>query len=83
MSKNAAFAKADNFKFPLWSDLGRELGMYYGAATTPKQGAADRITVILNDKGEQIVEYGSFVVNSTLGAHPKNVLKDCQAILGK
>ena len=80
--KNAAFKKSDNFQFELWSDLGRELALYYGAATTKTQGAADRITVILDPEARAVVQYGSFLVNTTLSAHPQNGLDDCKALQG-
>ena len=81
-SANAAFAKSDSFAFDLWSDLGRELALYYGAASSPTQGAANRMTVVLNDKGEQVLYYSSFMTNSGLTHHPNDVLADCKALLG-
>jgi hypothetical protein len=31
----------------------------------------------------QVLTYSSCMVNTTLTAHPKNVLADCKALLGK
>ncbi len=81
-SKNAAFKASDNFAFPLWSDLGRELALYYDAASTKSQSAADRVTVVLDDKGMQVLTYSSFMTNSGLTHHPNDVLADCKALLG-
>ncbi len=81
-TKNAAFKKADNFAFALWSDVGRELALYYGAASSKTQGAADRVTVVLDDTGTQVLTYSAFMTNSGLTHHPKDVLADCKALLG-
>lgn len=81
-SANAAFRVSDKFEFDLWSDLGRELALYYGAASSASQGAANRVTVVLNDHGEQVLYYSSFVTNSGLTHHPNDVLADCKALLG-
>ncbi len=81
-AKNAAFKASDNFAFALWSDLGRELALYYGAATTKTQGAADRVTVVLDDSGTQVLTYSAFMVNNNLTSHPASVLADCKTLLG-
>ena len=81
-SKNAAFKKSDNFAFALWSDLGRELALYYGAASSKTQAAADRVTVVLDDSGMQVLTYSSWMTNTGLTHHPKDVLNDCKALLG-
>jgi peroxiredoxin len=77
-SKNHDWATSENFQFELWSDVGRELAMYYGAATTPTQGAASRVTRLLDADGTLILEYNS--INTTTS--PGLILDDCEAIFG-
>jgi peroxiredoxin len=81
-AKNAAFKKADNFQFELWSDLGRELAMYYDAASSKTQSAADRVTVVLDETGKEVLTYSSWMTNTGLTHHPKDVLADCKALKG-
>lgn len=75
---NQAWAQAEMFQYDLWSDLDRELALVYGAASTPTQSAASRVTVLLDENGDLLLEY-PFVGVST---HPGEVLADCQAIWG-
>lgn len=58
--------------------MGRELALYYGAATTPTAGSARRITVLLDETGTVALEY-PFVA---IGPHPGEVLEDCEALFG-
>lgn len=78
---NAKFKATEKFDFALWSDLGRELGMAYGAATSPDEAFADRITVILDEQGELVLFYPASDVNFTLVKHPGRVLADLQKLL--
>lgn len=78
---NAKFKAAEKFEFALWSDLGRELAMAYGAATSPDEGFADRTTVILDDKGDLVLVYPSSDVNFTLTKHAGYVLADLKKLL--
>jgi peroxiredoxin Q/BCP len=78
-SENESWAVEEGFQFELWSDEDRELALYYGAATSPTQGSASRITMLLDDTGAQLLEYTSSIV---VGTHPAQVLADCQALFG-
>ena len=78
---NAKFKAAEKFEFPLWSDLGRELALTYGAATSSDEAFADRITVVLDPNGEWVLEYPSSDVNFTLTKHAGYVLADLQKLL--
>ena len=80
-AENAAFKSADKFQYPLWSDLQRELALYYGAAKSKTQGAAYRVTVILDPQGHWVLTYPN--VDLSLLTHCADVLKDMKAILGK
>ncbi len=74
---NLAFHDENEFPYDLWSDLGRELGLYYGAATSDTQGWAARITVVLDDRGCLVHTYEE--VNPL--THPQEVLDDLEQLL--
>ena len=74
---NAEFAAAEGFQYELWSDLGRELALHYGAASEVSQSNADRITVVLDEEGTWILSYD---VGFEFGTSPATVLADLQAI---
>ena len=78
-AKNKSWAEQEGFGFDLWSDLGRELAMYYGSATSSDQYAASRVTMVLDADGTLILEY---VDNIDTGTHPSQVLSDCEALFG-
>jgi peroxiredoxin Q/BCP len=77
-SENQAWALEEGFQFDLWSDDGRELALYYGAASSAGQAFASRITVLLDEDGNLLLEY-PFV---SVGTHPQEVLEDCQLLFG-
>ena len=78
-SENAAWSADEGFGFELWSDLDRELALYYGAADDPSQAAARRISVLLDPRGELVLEY---LDNVNVGTHPSHVLEDCLTLWG-
>lgn len=78
-AKNAQFKAADKFEFPLWTDAKRELALAWGAADSPSQLFADRVTVLLDPAGTRILHYN---VVFNIASHPQEVLDDCKAILG-
>jgi peroxiredoxin Q/BCP len=49
--KNAAFAEKFGFQYPLLSDVDRQIGLAYGAATSPDQLWAVRTGVIIGPDG--------------------------------
>jgi len=63
--------------FELWTDDDRDLALTYGAATSPTQGGARRVTVLLDTDGEVWLEYPAVVA----GTHPGEVLQDVQLLL--
>ena len=75
---NQSWAASEGFQFELWSDLDRELGLHYGAASSPTAGAARRISFLLDEKGYVALEYTSV----STGTHPAEVLEDAQALFG-
>jgi peroxiredoxin len=82
-SSNAQFRKKESFGYPLWSDLDRELGLYYGAAKSKTTFLASRITVVLDPQGTWKLLYPSKVVSKDLYNHGAIVLNDLKVLLGK
>lgn len=78
-AKNAQFKAEDKFEFDLWTDAKRELALAWGAADSPTQLFADRVTVLLDPEGTRILHYN---VVFDIANHPQHVLDDCKAILG-
>ena len=78
VDENQAWALEEGFQFELWSDLNRDLGLHYGAASSPTDGAADRISFLLDADGAVLLEYRSV----STGTHPGQVLEDCEALFG-
>jgi peroxiredoxin len=75
---NLEWAQEEGFQYELWSDLERDLALYYGAATSEGQFAASRLTFLLDAEGDLVLEYSSISTQT----HPSEVLQDCQAIFG-
>ena len=76
---NQTFKDEEGFEYELWSDLGRELAIYYDAADSEAQNSADRRTVVLDSQGRQLLSYEP---SWDIGAHPQDVLEDCQTLFG-
>ena len=58
MSENRAFAEKFDFSYPLICDTTRDIGMAYGACSTPEDGYARRITVLISAEGriERVID---------------------------
>jgi peroxiredoxin len=76
-----AWANDQDFLFELWQDTNKSLAIYYGAASSSSTFFPDRMTVVLNESGEQILRYGTDQA-SDVGAHPTEVLADLSALFG-
>ena len=72
---NAAFVEAEGFPFRLLSDEDRALALAVGAATSPSQPAARRISYLVGADGRVLEAYGT--VNPA--AHAGEVLADLPA----
>lgn len=80
-SKNQAWAEAEDFEFELWTDSEENtLAVAYGAASSSSSSAASRITVLLDEAGTWLLTYEG--INADIGAHPAQVLEDCEALFG-
>jgi peroxiredoxin Q/BCP len=49
---NAAFARKQGYSFPLLCDVKREIGVAYGAASSPESGNASRISYVIGPDGK-------------------------------
>ena len=54
--------------------------MHYGAADSPDQFFASRVTVILDGQGQWVLRYGSDQITSLYG-HAQDVLDDLALLL--
>jgi peroxiredoxin len=74
---NAAWHDEHGMQFELWTDDDdHALATAYGAGNADSTAAA-RITKIINEDGDLIVEYVNAI---DVGAHPSLVLQDCRTI---
>ena len=80
VAENAAFKANNELPYALWSDLDRELALYYGAASTAGQWFANRITVILDPDGNWVLEYAP---SGNLYLHAQLVLDDLAILMAQ
>jgi peroxiredoxin len=69
----------EGFQYELWSDVDHALALHFGGVRGPLQPVCDRVTKLLDCEGTLQLEYVSAIV---VGAHPGDVLEDCQALFG-
>jgi len=72
------WADSEGFQYELWSDDNKDLAIYYGAGTA-SSWAPERVTVVLDAEGNQLLSYS---VGWGISSHPREVLEDVQAIFG-
>jgi peroxiredoxin Q/BCP len=75
-SANAEFRTTQNFPFQLLSDRDRKLAMAVGAADSPQQPTARRISYLVGGNGKVLKAYDSVDPAS----HAAQVLKDLSAL---
>lgn len=77
---NAAWREEEGMQFELWSDDDvHTLAAAYGAGNADSFAAA-RITKVINENGDLILEYVNAI---DVGAHPALVLQDARTIWGQ
>jgi len=54
---NRAFAEKFDFPFRLLCDVDRSVGMAYGAAASPEDGYAKRISYVIGEDGRILLAY--------------------------
>ncbi len=70
--RNASFAEAYGFPFPLLCDTDRRLGLAYGACDSPTAPSARRISYLIDPDGRILKAYSKV----SAGEHPDEVLGD-------
>lgn len=76
--ENQAWAVEQGYQYELWTDQDKTLALHYGAASSAGAVVPTRITRLLGEDGAVLLEYAV----SNTGAHPAEVLEDCQALFG-
>jgi thioredoxin-dependent peroxiredoxin len=77
---NQAWAEEEKFQYELWTDDDATLGMTYGALSSASDNSVSRITMLLDAKGDLLLEYTEDIV---VGTHPSEVLEDCEILFGE
>jgi peroxiredoxin Q/BCP len=75
-AQNKVFAETEHFPFRLLSDGDRTLAVAVGAADSPTQPVAHRISYLVGPDGKVRAVYGSV----TPATHAKDVLADLPAV---
>ena len=70
VEENRAFAEKFSYPYLLLCDTGRDIGMAYGAADSPTDGFAKRISYLIGPDGTITESWGKVDVK----AHPDEVL---------
>jgi len=73
---SAEWAKEKNFPYELWADTDKTLALYYGAVSSSEQKTTSRVTKILDEKGNLILEYNDV----SFQRNPQDVLEDCKQL---
>ena len=79
-STNQSWAESEKFQFELWTDEDKTLGVTYGALSSASDSSVKRVTMLLDEKGELLLEYTDSI---DVGTHPGDVLEDCEILFGK
>ena len=67
------------YQYEVWQDLNKTLAIYYGAAADEGAVFPDRITVILDENGNVLLEY----IMPDVQSHPGKVLADCHQLFAE
>mgnify|MGYP001247670277 CR=1 FL=1 len=81
-SKTAPWVEQEGFQYEIWTDSNKTLAETYDSEFSSGQGFANRVTVVLDANGTVLLEYPSSMT-SNIGAHPQQVLEDCQKVFSQ
>ena len=76
---NQFFREDNEYQYSIWTDGKKELALHYGAVDSAGAIFANRVSVLLGADGLWLLYYDPI---SDAGAHPAEVLEDCQEIFG-
>lgn len=77
-SANAAWAEDEGFQYEVWTDSDSTLALAFGAVDSASARFPDRLTVVIDADGTQLLEYEV----RSIGTHPGQVLEDCEVLFG-
>jgi peroxiredoxin len=77
---NQSWAENEGFQYDLWTDDDKTLGITYGALSGASDTSVRRVTMLIDEKGELLLEYTDAI---DVGTHPGDVLEDCEILFGK
>jgi len=63
----------EGFQYEMWSDTDKTLAMTYESVTAMNDDTPSRITVLLDENGDLLLEYRDV----STGTHPSEVYEDC------
>ena len=75
---NDAWVEDQGYQYEVWTDEDRMLSVTYGAADNANAFFPARVTVLLDEQGELLLEYPNVVID----VHPPQVLSDCELLFG-
>lgn len=79
-STTLPWVEDQGYQYEIWTDDDdRTLSVAYGAAANSSAWFPDRVSVLLDANGDLLLEYKEDV---STGAHPDQVLSDCQLLFG-
>lgn len=78
-AENLVFHDEHEMQYELWSDVNKQLALYYEAASTSGQIFASRVTVVLDEQGRLCLVYPTVLA----GTHPQDVLEDLTLLLAE
>ena len=82
MDNNSSFCDNNEFAYDLWSDLERELALYYGIVSSSSALFPARKTVVLSPEGDWLLIYNEPHIPEGLANHGRIVREDIEAIIG-
>ncbi len=74
----SSWVESESYQYEIWQDTNKTLAVHYGAAADTFAFFPDRISVLLDENGDLLLEYLQPNVNS----HPGQVLADCEILFG-
>ena len=77
---NADFCSDNEFSYDVWSDLERELALFYRIVDSASALFPSRQTVVLSPQGEWILVYQDPGIPNGLDGHAQVVAEDVAAI---
>jgi peroxiredoxin len=78
-ARNKAWSDHEKFPFEVWSDTAKTLALAFSAVSSRLSPVPSRVTVLLDEKGDVVLQYMKGI---EVGTHPADVLADCKKLFG-